>query len=198
MSIKNDINMVREELNSEEKFFEKAVLTEKFVKKYKMPMIGALVAIVLVVGANIAYNIKEENRIVSANDTLAKLQSNPEDKASLVELKSLSPKLHDAWILSQAIASNDVEKLKSLENSNATLVKDIASYESAQVTNSLSSLEEYSSKDGVIYKDLALVQSAVMLMNDGKINEAHEKLSYISAGSNLNKIVTALLHYGVK
>jgi hypothetical protein len=35
LSLKENINMVREELNSEEKFFEKAVITEKFVKKYK-------------------------------------------------------------------------------------------------------------------------------------------------------------------
>jgi len=36
LSLKQDIEMVKEELNSEEKFFEKAVLTERFVKKYKL------------------------------------------------------------------------------------------------------------------------------------------------------------------
>ena len=198
MSIKNDITMVKEELNSEEKFFEKAVVTEKFVKKYKKPMIGALVAIVLVVSANIAYDMKEKSRIASANEVLAKLQSNPKDKTSLVELKTLSPKLHDAWVLSNSISSNDIDSLKSLSNSNATLVQDIASYELAQISNDLKLLEAYSSKEGGVYKDLALVQSAVLLMKNGKIDEAHEKLAYISAGSNLSKIVNALLHYGVK
>jgi len=198
LSIKNDITMVKEELNSEEKFFEKAVVTEKFVKKYKKPMIGALVAIVLVVSANIAYDMKEKSRIASANEVLAKLQSNPKDKTSLVELKTLSPKLHDAWVLSNSISSNDIDSLKSLSNSNATLVQDIASYELAQISNDLKLLEAYSSKEGGVYKDLALVQSAVLLMKNGKIDEAHEKLAYISAGSNLSKIVNALLHYGVK
>jgi len=198
LSIKNDITMVKEELNSEEKFFEKAVVTEKFVKKYKKPMIGALVAIVLVVGANIAYDMKEKSRIASANEVLVKLQSNPKDKTSLVELKTLSPKLHDAWVLSNSISSNDADSLKSLSNSSATLVQDIASYELAQISNDLKLLEAYSSKEGGVYKDLALVQSAVLLMKNGKIDEAHEKLAYISAGSNLSKIVNALLHYGVK
>ena len=190
--------MVREELNSEEKFFEKAVVTEKFVKKYKKLMIGALIAIVLVVGANIAYDMKEKSRVASANEVLEKLQSNPSDKASLDELKSISPKLHDAWVLSQAISDNDIDKLKSLKDSKASLVKDIASYELAQISKDLNLLESYSSKEGVIYKDLALVQSSIVLMNNGKINEAHEKLAYLSASSSLSKIATALLHYGVK
>ena len=190
--------MVREELNSEEKFFEKAVVTERFVKKYKKLMIATLVAIVLVVGANIAYDMKEKSRITSANEVLEKLQTNPADKASLNELKSISPKLHDAWVLSQAISDNDVDKLTSLKDSTASLVQDIASYELAQISKDLNSLESYSSKEGVIYKDLALVQSAVMLMKNGEVEKAHEKLAYISTNSNLSKIATALLHYGVK
>ena len=198
MSIKNDIDMVKEELNSEEKFFEKAVVTEKFVKKYKKPMIGALVAIVLVVGANIAYDLKEQNRISSANDMLAKLQANPLDTNSLNELKSLSPKLHDAWILSRAIVDNDTKELESLKNSKAELVQDVASYELAQAKKDVKLLDSYSAKDSAIYKDLALVQSAIILMNEGKIDQAHRKLSYVSSTSNLSQISTALLHYGVK
>jgi len=45
LSLKNNIEMVKEELNSEEKFFEKAVITEKFVKKYKNLLIGSVIAI---------------------------------------------------------------------------------------------------------------------------------------------------------
>ena len=36
LSLKTDIEMVKDELTSEEKFFEKAVVTEKFIKKYKI------------------------------------------------------------------------------------------------------------------------------------------------------------------
>ncbi len=198
MSIKNDIDMVKEELNSEEKFFEKAVITEKFVTKYKKPMIGAVVAIVLVVGANIAYNIKEESRVTTANELLLKLQTDPSDKKSLVELKSVSPKLHDAWILSNSISNADKNGLKSIENSKAELVKDVSSYEFAQLSNDLKLLENYASKEGSIYKDLALVQSAVILMKNGNIEEAHNKLSYVSSSSPLSKIAIALSHYGIK
>ncbi|MEA1956476.1 MAG: hypothetical protein U9N02_08290 [Campylobacterota bacterium] len=198
MSIKNDINMVRDELNSEEKFFEKAVMTEKFVKKYKKPMIGALVAIVLLVGGNLVYDANKQSKIESANSALLKLQANSEDKNSLAELKSLSLNLHDAWILSQAIRNNNLENLKSLENSKAYLVNDLASYELAQASNDLDGLDAYASKEGALYKDLALVESAVILLKQNKIDEAHEKLFQIPTGSSLSKVASALLHYGVK
>ena len=47
MSLKDNIEMVKEELNSEEKFFERSVITERFVKKYKNAIIASVVVIVL-------------------------------------------------------------------------------------------------------------------------------------------------------
>jgi len=85
--------------------------------------------------------------------------------------------------------------LEKLKDSKAVLVADLAAYESA---NELSKLESYASKQDAIYKDLAQVQSAVLLMNDGKFEAAHQKLSQIGEQSSLYKIAKALLHYGVK
>ncbi len=198
MSIKNDIDMVRDELNSEEKFFEKAVMTEKFVNKYKKPLIGVFVAIVLLVSVNIFYDSYKQNKIESANNVFEKLQENPEDSASLAELKSLSPNLHDVWLLSISAAKSDLEKLESLQNSNAELVKDMAAYELAQSSNDLAKLDSYSIKEEAIFKELAIVQSAVILIEENKIELAHEKLSQIPIGSSLSNIAVALLHYGVK
>ena len=66
MSLKTDIDMVKEELTSEEKFFEKAVVTEKFIKKYKNTLIAvALVVMVGIVG-DVIYTISENNRIEGA------------------------------------------------------------------------------------------------------------------------------------
>ena len=62
LSLKENIDMVKQELNSEEKFFEKAVITEKFVKKYKNMMIASVVAIVVLVAANIGYEANEASK----------------------------------------------------------------------------------------------------------------------------------------
>ena len=198
MSLKENLEMVKDELNSEEKFFEKAVITERFVKKYKKPLIGAVVAIVLVVVGNLAYTASEQSRVESANLTLAKLQQNPKDELALARLESLSPALHDVWVYSQAIAQKNAADLEKLKNSKALLVKDASTYEAAEYKEDLASLESYSEEQKAIYKDLAAVMSAVILMDKGKIDEAHDRLQMISVDSPLAQMASALMHYGVK
>lgn len=78
------------------------------------------------------------------------------------------------------------------------LVGDLASYEIAQNTKDAAKLDAYALEQNAIYKDLAQVQSAVLLINEGKIEAAHQKLSLIGEQSPLNNIAKALLHYGVK
>jgi hypothetical protein len=195
LSLKENIDMVKEELNSEEKFFEKAVMTEKFIKKYKNIMIGSVVAVVVLVAANIAYNANESSKIAAANAALSTLQKDAGNSAALSELKALSPNLHDVWVFSQAVANKDIEAMKSLKDSKALIVGDLVAYE---LSTDAASLEDYASKQDAIFRDLALVQSAVMLFNENKIEEAKNKLSKISKESSLGKLVEALMHYGIK
>lgn len=198
MSLKNDIDMVKEELNSEEKFFEKAVITEKFVKKYKNLMIGSVVVIALLIGGNIAYDMNKQSTLDAANMALATLETNPKDEATLTQLKTLSPSLHDVWVFSQAIVNKDLVALKTLKNSNALIVSDLVTYELAQNEKDSATLNDYSLKQGSIYKDLAQVQAAVLFINSNEIDKAHEKLSTIGEQSSLYRVAKALLHYGVK
>ncbi len=198
MSLKNDIKMVREELNSEEKFFEKAVMTEKFVKKYKKFLIGTLVAIVVVVIANIAYEINKKSDIKEVNKALAILDEDVKNSEALQVIKSISPDLHDAWIYSTAIVQKDMLSLKNLTKSSSMMVADLASYEVAQDAKDVKLLDDYASRKDAVYKDLALVQSAIIYMSNSEIQKAHERLAKISSDSSLKNVATALMHYGVK
>lgn len=187
--------MVKEELNSEEKFFEKAVITERFVKKYKNLMIGSAVVVAVVVVANLAYTANKQSKITSANKALSELRVDATNSKALSDLKSLSPNLFDVWTYSQAIVNKDEEALKGLRNSKAIMIADLASYE---VAKDAKALNDYSLKQDAVYKDLAIVQSAVVLINESRVDEAHEKLLTITADSSLAKIANALLHYGIK
>ena len=198
MSLKENISMVKEELNSEEKFFEKAVITEKFVKKYKNLMITTVVAIIIVIVANVVMDSNKTAAVEQANQTLATLEANPSDENAATSMKTLSPKLFDVWSYSQAVVNKDIEAMKKLQNSKAMLVSDLASYEVASQSGDSSKLNEYSMKQGAIYKDLAVVQSAIILLNKNEIDKAHNELKKVSQDSSLSKIVLALLHYGVK
>ena len=198
MSLKTDIEMVKEELSSEEKFFEKAVVTEKFVKKYKNSLIGSVVVIVLLVAGNIAYTISEQNRVTEVNTILLELQAKGANTATQSRLESLSPILYDVWLYSKAIVNNDMSSLKMLKSSKSLLIEDLASYELAQQEGSLTALNNYGSKNEAIYSDLAKVEAAVLLMNEKKIDAAHTKLSQISLTSPLAQVAKTLMHYGVK
>ena len=186
--------MVKEELNSEEKFFEKAVMTEKFVKKYKNLMIASVVAVVVLVGVNIGYTINEQNRLEAANVALIKLNTDSSNAIASAELKNLSSALYDVWKYSQAVATKDTDALEQLKSSKSILISDLATYDAASESKDLSALNAYALQQDAIYKDLAQIQSAVLLMNSSKINEAHEKLSMISIDSPLAQVANALMH----
>ena len=198
LSLKDNIGMVKEELTAEEQFFEKAVVTEKFVKKYKNVMIGSVVAVAIVVAGNIIYNINKKSTLNAVNETLLSLEANPKNSEAVAKLESLSPVLHDVWLYSQAVAQQDAKTLEGLQNSKAPLISDLATYEAAQNKQDKAKLESYTQTQGAIYRDLAQVQLALILMNENKIADAHEKLRMISIDSPLASVAKALMHYGVK
>ena len=198
MSLKHDIEMVKDELTSEEKFFEKAVVTERFVKKYKNVMIGSVVALTLFVAGSIVYNASEKSRITEANQLLTKLSQDNNNSAEIASLKALSPALYDVWRYSNAVATKNLDELKKLQTSKVTFVGDLSSYAVADGSAEVSALNDYAEKQESVYKDLAIVQSAVILMNENKTDKAHEKLRMISVNSPLAKVASALMHYGVK
>ena len=198
MSLKTDIEMVKDELSSEEKFFEKAVVTEKFVKKYKKLMIGSVVAIVLFVAGDMIYTANKQSKIDSANSALAQLQKDPKNKAALASLETLSPALADVWLYSQAVATRDSATFEKLQKSKAMFVADLSTYELAQEKSDPKMLESYAAKKDAIYADLATVELALLLIEQNKIDLAHKKLEMITLNSPLSQVAKALMHYGVK
>ncbi len=195
MNLKDNISMVKEELNSEEKFFEKAVVTERFIKKYKNIMLSVVAVFALGVVANVAYDMNEESKKASSNAAFLKLSADANDGASLSDLKNQNPELYEVWSFSKALANKDLESLKKFKESKIPVIGDLAQYETSQKA---SELDGYAMKQDAIFKDLALVQSGVLLINENKIKEAHEKLSKVSKDSSLSKLATALMHYGIK
>ena len=198
MSLKENVEMVKEELNSEEKFFENAVITERFVKKYKTMLISGVVVLVLGIAANAVYDANVRTNIENANIALASLQKDAKNQEAQKELKALNPELFDAWQLSEALKSADTKTLTSLKASKAIAVSDIAAYQSAVVSKDMKALEAYSMQPKAIYKELALFELAVLLIQDERVDEAHDKLRAIPKESPLYRYSQPLMHYGVK
>lgn len=198
MSLKENIDMVKEELNSEEKFFEKAVLTERFLKKYKKLLIGSLVAVVVLIGANVAIDISNQNRVDKANQILLKLQNGSKDETLKAELKTLSPNLYNAWLYSMSVKNRDKKGLQEVAKSSTFIVSDMAEYEAVELEPKTETLDSYAQKNQAIYKDIATVESAVLLLKANKIEQAHIKLASIGVDSKMYDVASSLLHYGLK
>jgi len=198
LSLKENIEMVKEELNSEEKFFENAVKAERFIKKYRNALIGGVSAVVVLVIANVLYNADKQATAEAANAAYAALLQNGDDAAAQAELQKLNPALYDIWKLSGAVASGDAASLEKLTTSTAPAVSDIAAYELAALTRDAKKLDTYSYRQDAIYKELAAVENALLLIQSGDAKAARAKLAMVGKESPLYGVAELLMHYGVK
>ena len=198
MSLKENIDMVKEELSQEEKFFAGAVQTERFVKKYKLQLISVVVAVVFVLIANSIYQANAQQAIDSSNEAYLTLLTNSDDSEAAEVLKENNPALYDAWQFKMALKKGDEAGLKKLTASSSNVVADLASYELAALKKDKTALNEYALNQDAILKDLAVLNEAVLLMKEGKTEEAKTRLALIDETSSLKKLAMLLQHYGIK
>lgn len=198
LSLKENMDALKEELNSEEKFFESAIRTERFIKQYQKPLIGGVVALLLAAGGVMGYQLYTESKIERSNLAFNVLLLNPIDAQAQETLKNNNPELYDVWRLSRGMAQNDAAILDSLKNSEAFAVSDIAQYESALIKGEIQGVDAYAKKQGALYKDLASLEVAVHAIEQGNIALAHQKIALISEDSPVYQVAQGLSHYGVK
>ncbi|MDD4854415.1 MAG: hypothetical protein PHQ22_04675 [Sulfuricurvum sp.] len=198
MSLKENMQALKEELNSEEKFFESAVRTERFVKKYQKPMIASVIVFLLGVGGSVAYQMIHDAKVERANMALNTLLINPADQKALKELSSEGGSLYELYSLSRALRENDLKMLKTLQSASSSEVADIASYESAALSKDDKALEAYTKKQGSIYQELAVIELAVLSIQKGDSKSAHTSLELIKEESAVYPLAQILSHYGVK
>ena len=198
MNLKENMQALKEELSSEEKFFESAVKTERFVKKYKKPMIASVIVLLLGLGGSVTYQIINDAKVERANTALNTLLMNPMDQNALKELSSQDGSLYELYSLSKALRDNDLKTLQTLKDAKSFEVADIASYESAVLSKDEKALDAYSKKQGSIYQELAVIELAVLSIQKGDSKAAHTSLALIKEDSAVYPLAQMLSHYGVK
>jgi len=198
LNLKENMQALKEELSSEEKFFESAVRTERFVKKYQKPMIASVIVLLLGLGGSAVYQMVHDAKVERANTALNTLLMNPSDQNALKELSSQGGSLYELYSLSKALRDNDVKTLQTLQSASSSEVADIASYESAVLSNDTKALDTYSKKQGSIYQELAVIELAVSSIQKGDSKAAHNSLALIKEDSAVYPLAQMLSHYGVK
>lgn len=198
LSLKENISMVKNELNTEEKFFASAIQLERFVTKYKYMLIAIVTLVVIVVAVVVTRNYFDGANIKASNVAFLQLQQNPNDTASLKTLKSDNKQLYAVYLLKKAVKAHDTKTLQTLSTSKVLFVSDLASYYLASMNKNASALNSYENRSDTLYKQFALLQNAYLLMQQHKIAEANRKLQAIPQDSPIDQVAKILAHYSVK
>ncbi len=198
MSLKENVKAIKEELSAEEQFLETAIKSERFIKKYKKPIIFIISVILIAFVSYSVYDYIKERNLKIANAAYLKLLKNPNDKESLEILKSKSPNLYMAFLFNQAIEKNSIEAFEKIMGSiKDPFLKNLALYQIAALKKDLKALDDYALEDGSVLRDFALLDEGYLLLKEGKIEEGKEKLSQIPITSPLQGLVKNINHYGV-
>ncbi len=188
MSLKDNMDFVKEGLSSEEKFLESFVRVERIFKKYKLIIISAIVIIVLaIIAISLTSYFKEQNTI-KANIIFQELLKNPNDEKALETLKGLNSNLYDIILYSQRDSKKDI-------SIHAKFFKELYAYEKAMKEQNVNKLGDLSMENDFLLKEFAIFNKALILAEKGKYKEAKDALKLIPETSKVKDLVALLNHY---
>ena len=189
MSIKENVDYVKEELNSQEKFLESFVKGERFYKKYRT-LIFASIAIIVIgaIGLVIKKNVDESNKL-EANLAFNKVLQNSNDKEALELLKNKNEKLYEVALFLQGKNENKAVDI------NIPVLKELAEYQVALSNKNVDELSNLSMQGDFLLKEFAIFNKALILTKEGKFEEARTALQQITETSKASELANLLKHY---
>lgn len=189
MSIKENVDYVKEELSSQEKFLENFVKGERFYKKYRT-LIFAFIAIIVIgtIGIIIKKNVDESNKL-EANIAFSKVIQNSNDTQALEVLKNKSEKLYEVALFLQAKKENKPVEI------NIPLLKELSKYQIALANKDIDGLNNLSMQSDFLLKEFAIFNKALLLSDEGKYEDAKAALKLIPESSKAFELANLLNHY---
>ncbi len=189
MSIKENVDFVKDELNSEEKFLESVVKVESFYKRYKALIIGlGSIAVVAIIAISINNYNNEKNKI-AANIAFDKVIADPKDIEALNTLKETNNKLYEVAMYLQA------KKDGNYPATNIPYLKELSEYKKALTNKNVEKLNTLSMQSDFLLKEFAIFNRALVLVEQGKYEEAKVALKLIPQSSKASELSKLLEHY---
>lgn len=189
MSLKENVEFVKKELDSEEKFLESFVKVERFYKKNKKILLAGVVALVVgVSGYSIKNYINAQNKAQS-NIAFTQFLNDNNNEAALATLKDTNTRLYNValYIKSKNSPTTDVVNDKYL----GTLV----AYKKAIEEKNIEQLNTLSMQKDFLLKEFALFNKALILTQEGEYSQAKQTLQLIQKDSQVSDLVALLNHY---
>lgn len=189
MSLKENVEFVKKELDSEEKFLESFVKVERFYKKNKKILLAGVVALVVgVSGYSIKNYVNAQNKAQS-NIAFTQFLNDNNNEAALATLKDTNTRLYNValYIKSKNSPTMDVVNDKYL----GTLV----AYKKAIEEKNIDQLNTLSMQKDFLLKEFALFNKALILTQEGEYSQAKQTLQLIQKDSQVSDLVALLNHY---
>lgn len=189
MSMKENVDFIKQELTTEEKFLEGTIKVERFWKKYKLLIIGvAIIIVVAVVGINYKKSVDASNKI-AANEAMNLFLKDNKDEKALNTLKELDKRLYEVALFIKASKNSEIATV------NVPYLKELMTYNEAISKNDLNKLNELSMDNRFLLKEFAIFNKAMILTQDGKYEEAKSILKLIPETSQANQLSQLLMHH---
>ena len=185
MSVKENVEFIKKEIDTEETFLENFFKIEKFYKKNKLAIISTVSLVVIAFASNSIYSYMQEQNKLAANTLLNKVLQNPNDSASMEALKQKDNNLYQIALY---VKNSDV-------NIEITYLKELSKYNNAIKTKDESKLSFISANQNFILKDFALFNKAILQVQNKEYQSAAETLKLIPTTSEVTKLAKMLEHF---
>ncbi|MDX9742580.1 MAG: hypothetical protein RBT59_02045 [Arcobacteraceae bacterium] len=187
MSLKENVSYIKDEISTEEQFFENFFKIEKFYKKYKKIILAVVVAGVLgLIGMTLFDFLGQKNAVV-ANEAYTKVLLNNNDKGALDELKSANEELYN-------IALFQISQEKTTA-SNVAYLKDIASYNTAVAKGDIVALDGMIMQQDFLLKDFAVLSKTLILIEKKEYKKAKDTIARIDEKSRVLPLSNMIKHF---
>lgn len=187
MSIKDDVNYLKNELNNEEKLLENFVKLERFFRKYKKIIYVLILLAIITPIAIFTKNKIDESNLYKANIALNNYLEQG-DESSLEYLKNKNQSLYEVALFLTA------KKELSEINISSKYLKELLEYQIAAKEMNFDKLDALRKNDDFLIKDYAILHEAIILVNQEEYEKAKTILEEINQDSKVYELAILLKH----
>lgn len=186
MSLKENLDYIRSGMNADEKMLSGMFQAERFLRKYKIPLIA--LGIILVVGV-LGFVIKGEvSEYFAQKNAEIYEKALAGDKAAQEQLQRQNNTLYELYSFSNALNAADESALAELSKSKEPIIAKLASYQLASIKGDAKAMENAQ------LGEWGLLGAALAEIEKNNKEAANVYLEKIPSTSSLKVIALALGH----
>ena len=185
MSLKENVDFIKQEISAEESFMENFFKLEKFYKKYKLLLLGSLSIVVVATVGYYANSYFAQQSTLKANIAFNALLENPNDTKAQQILKKTNADLYN---ISKFIVNNETK-------TNLTYFKQLSQYTQALKQKDSNKIANVIQQQDFLLKNFALINKAIIEIKSKDYQSAKETLKLIPAKSDVESLKSMLKHF---